>query len=326
MRTRGWFALAVAGTLVGATVLAGAAFRADIARARAATEGRSRVLNSPYGAIEYADVGTGPVVVVIHGSGGGFDQALAFADPLRKRPLRLIAPSRFGYLRSAMPAGASPQMQADAIDWLLGELGVEDAVIFGGSAGALSATQLALRHPNRCRGLVLGVPATYSPDRPPGQNAAPGPVVQRAIDLALGSDVLFWLGVRLAPAFMTKMILATDPALAANASVAERARVARTLFHILPISARKAGILMDSATAGAPEPAPVERIACPMLVISVADDLYGTAASAAYAAQRAPDARLIVYPTGGHLWVGHDDEVWSEIASFVERVQAPAGP
>jgi 2-hydroxy-6-oxonona-2,4-dienedioate hydrolase len=118
---------------------------------------------------------------------------------------------------------------------------------------------------------------------------------------------------------MTRMVLATDPALVEQASPAEQRRVRDVLFRILPISARKEGLLMDSATAGAPQPYPVERINCPTLVISVRDDLYGTAAAATHAAERMPNARLILYDTGGHLWVGHDEEMWRVIADFIRR-------
>ena len=146
-RPPGWRAVAaVAGVVaIGLFAVVSLNFQRDLAEARTATLGRSRVIDSPWGSIEYADIGSGPAVLFIHGSGGGFDQALAFGGPLAGRGVRIIAPSRFGYLRSAMPDGATPEMQADALDWLMRRLGIQEAVIFGGSAGALSATQLALR-------------------------------------------------------------------------------------------------------------------------------------------------------------------------------------
>lgn len=304
--------------VVGAVAVA---FRRDMAEARAPTLGRSRLVDSPWGPIEYADVGAGPPVLMIHGSGGGFDQGLAFSAPLARQGVRVIAPSRFGYLRSAMPEGATVEMQADALDWLMGELGIETAVIIGGSAGALSATQLALRHPERCRGLVLLVPALYAPDRLPGANAAPDAGTQRMINAVLGSDLLFWAGVRAAPDFMTQMVLATDPATVETASEGERERARSVMFHILPISARKEGLLMDSATAGAPPPWPVERIACPTLVVAARGDLYETDKAAVDAAARIPEARLVMYPDGGHLWIGHDAELWRTVGAFVKSLE-----
>lgn len=317
---RRWLAGGVAVAAIGVVATVSLAYHRDLGEARAHTLGRSRVVDSPWGPIEYADVGSGPPALMIHGSGGGFDQGLAFSAPLARQGVRIIAPSRFGYLRSAMPDNATVEMQADALDWLIGALGIERAVIIGGSAGALSATQLALRHPERCRGLVLVVPALHAPDRLPGANAAPDPGTQRVINAALGSDLLFWAGIRAAPDFMTRMVLATDPATVKAATDSERQRAEAVMFHILPVSARKAGLLMDSATAGTPPPWPVERITCPTLVVGARGDLYETDKAALHVAERIPDARLVMYPDGGHLWIGHDAELWRSVGAFVKEL------
>ncbi|MDP3491120.1 MAG: alpha/beta hydrolase [Phenylobacterium sp.] len=310
----------VAAAVLLGLVLAGLAidaFQHDMIRARAPLTAGSLLIDSPFGPIEYADVGDGPVVLVIHGSGGGFDQGLAFSARLDRSQTRIIAPSRFGYLRSAMPQDASPQMQADALAYLLDNLGVEQAVIFGGSAGALSAAQLALRHPRLCRGLALGVPALYGPGRAPEERAPASWTVRTLTDLALGSDLVFWLAVRGAPDLMTRMVLATEPEVLRAAGAEESARAAHVLFHILPISARRRGIAMDSATAGSPPPYPLQDLTCPVLAISARDDLYGTADAAAHAVALAPRGRLILFDQGGHLWAGHDAEVWAAIAGFI---------
>ncbi|MDP1778565.1 MAG: alpha/beta hydrolase [Brevundimonas sp.] len=318
-RRRRLAAIIVSMTVMGAVAVVSFAFHRDMSEAQAATLGRSEVVDSPWGPIEYADVGAGLPVLMIHGSGGGFDQGLAFSAPLARERVRIIAPSRFGYLRSAMPEAATVEMQADALDWLMQRLGIDQAVIIGGSAGALSATQLALRHPQRCRGLVLLVPAMHAPDRLPGANAAPDPGTQRVINGVLGSDLLFWAGIRAAPGFMTRMVLATEPATVKAAAESERQRARSVMFHILPVSARKAGLLMDSATAGTPPPWPVERIACPTLAIGARGDLYETDKAAVEVARRIPNARLVMYPDGGHLWIGHDAELWRTIGSFVRE-------
>lgn len=309
--------LAAAAVAAAATALA---FRHDMSRARALADGSTQTLDSPWGAIQYAEVGEGPVVLMIHGSGGGFDQGMAFSERLRDEPVRLIAPSRFGYLGSSMPAQATPEAQADALAHLLRELGEDRAVIIGGSAGALSATQLALRHPALCRGLVLIAPAIFGPGRAPDTNPAPNRIVQSLTGAMLGSDFLFWLAVRLAPDAMTRLVLATDPALLADAPAAERRRVRDILFRILPVSARREGLLMDGSTAGSPRPYPLDELACPVLAIGIRDDLYGTAAAAEHAAALAPDARLVMYDQGGHVWVGHDEALWREVAGFVSAL------
>lgn len=57
---------------LGAAALAGAglwsAYAADMERLHARLEGRSTVVESPYGSIEYALAGQGPLVLVIHGT------------------------------------------------------------------------------------------------------------------------------------------------------------------------------------------------------------------------------------------------------------------
>ena len=307
--------LFLAGVLVSALLVAGFAYRRDMVIAKAASNAPSQLLDSPHGAIEYADSGRGPPVLMIHGSGGGFDQGLAIAAPLTAAGFRVVAPSRFGYLRSTMPADASSERQADAFAFLLDSLGIEQATVIGGSAGALSAIQFAIRHPARCRALVLVVPASHAPDRPAGTNAAPA--AWPVIEAALGSDLLFWTAIRTAPGFMTRMVLATNPALLEAAGEAERARVRDMLFHVLPVSRRTQGLMMDMATAGDPPSYPLETIACPVLAISAEDDLYGTAASARHIAAEAPDARLMIHEDGGHMLVGHQEEIWSAIRTFV---------
>ncbi|MBW8304651.1 MAG: alpha/beta hydrolase, partial [Brevundimonas sp.] len=161
-------------------------------------------------------------------------------------------------------------------------------------------------------------------------NAAPDATTQRAINAALGSDLLFWAGIRAAPDFMTRMVLATDPATVKAASPSERARVREAMFHILPVSARREGLLMDSATAGTPPDWPVERIACPTLVIGARGDLYETDKAAIHVAGRIPRAELVLFPDGGHLWVGHDAELWRRVADFVGDLEPgpdrPNGP
>ncbi|BBK43795.1 alpha/beta hydrolase [Allostella vacuolata] len=328
MATGGWLVAGAAAAAVTGWAIR-AAWRRDMAAARAPLAGRARLFQGPSGPIEYAEAGpaAGPPVLMVHGSGGGFDHGLGFGAALARHGLRVIAPSRFGYLgspmpREAVPAEAMPAVQADALAHLLAGLGRGPVVVVGGSAGALSATQLVLRHPHLCRALVLLVPTLHVPGRRAGAGSPSGAAVAGLVRAVLGSDFLFWLAMRAAPGLMTRLVLATDPALLAGTPESERRRLRDVLFHILPVSARRAGILADTASAAAPPPYPVERIACPVLVIGTRDDLYGTAAAAIDTAARTPGARLRLFDTGGHLWVGHDRDLWATVAAFVDGLDA----
>ena len=74
----------------------------------------------------------------------------------------------------------------------------------------------------------------------------------------------------------------------------------------------------DAAVVSSLERYELERIAVPTLVMSVADDLFGTFDSARYTAEHIPHARLVGYPNGGHVWLGHQKEVLAEIAAFLK--------
>ncbi len=309
--------LFIAGLIIGAGGVLWFFFERDMDELRARIAGRSEVIQSAYGAMEYAETGEGPPVLVVHGSGGGFDQGLEMVGPLAEKGYRLIAPSRFGYLGSSFPDQASPEMQADALAALLDELGLTSVSVFGGSAGALSAMQFAIRHPERCGALVLFVPATFSPARKANEAPVEGPLAGPLLRTLLGSDIVFWLGTTFAPDMMTRILLATEPAVVERAGPAEQQRVKQILRHILPVSERAEGLILDMKTAGAPPPYELDRITCPVLAVSAEDDLFGTSESAKFTAEQVRDGKLILYPTGGHILAGRDREVWHEIASFL---------
>ncbi len=311
--------LGIAGLAVAATIAAISYgfHRRDLAAAHARLAGASDVVTTPCGPIEYATVGAGPPVLFVHGAGGGFDQGLAIGAPVAARGYRVIAMSRFGYLRTPLPADGSAKAQAAAHVCLLDALGLERAAVVGVSAGAPSALQLAADHPTRVAALVLLVPAAFVP-RPDG--AAPvrtPPGTRWLFDTALRSDFLFWAMRRAAPGLMTRALLGTPPELVARADAAERARVAAILDDILPVTTRRLGLLNDAdVTTHLTRPA-FELVTAPTLTISAADDLYGTYDAARYTAEQIPGARFVGLAEGGHVFVGHDAEVTDTIADFL---------
>src|SRR5688500_11883705 len=135
-------------------------YRQDLSGARKSALAGSQVVDTRCGAIEYASEGAGAPVLVLHGTGGGWDQGILAASGLIPHGFRVIAPSRFGYLRTAMPADPSPQAEADTWPCFLDALGLQRVPVIAMSAGATPALQLALRHPDRVSALVLLVPAS----------------------------------------------------------------------------------------------------------------------------------------------------------------------
>lgn len=308
-----WLAASAAVMLV-AAALTFAHFKADLDRAERRLDSASQIIKTRFGDLEFAEAGKGPALLMIHGTGGGFDQGLLFAGALEAKGHRIIAPSRFGYLRSAFPAEPSSENQADALADLLDALGIERIVVAGGSAGALSAAAFALRHPDRCAGLVLLVLASNLGDADPVKMSA----WQKAmVERLAGSNFLYWSVAKLGKSRLVATLLATDPALLANASADERQRVDRILETMLPINRRTKGMLNDGHLAGSPVTFDYSAIRVPTLIVSVDDDRFGTAATARRLAEMIPGSRLVIYPTGGHVWVGHDAEVAGEMARFI---------
>lgn len=309
------------GALLAAAVAVSLLESRDIRAAQERVTGRSHVVRTEAGALEYAVRGTGRPFLMIHGTGGGFDQGLTFTE--RLRGFRVIAPSRFGYLRSDFPADPSSERQADAFAELLDHLKIDKLPVAGGSAGALSAVQFALRHPERTSALILVVPAANVRNRDPVEMS---PLMQWVVRRLMTSDLLFWSAMKLARDRMIATLLATDPHLVKQASAEERRRVERILAEILPVSLRSRGMLNDARLAGSPARIDFTALKVPTLIVSVEDDRFGTAATARDIAAAVPGAELLVYPSGGHVWVGRDAELWRAVGAFIDRRSGGAVP
>jgi pimeloyl-ACP methyl ester carboxylesterase len=292
-------------------------FRRDMRQHERRIAVGSRVLQTACGAVEVAESGKpdGLPLLVVHGSGGGFDQGLTLGNDYAARGVRVIAPSRFGYLRTPLPDDPSGERQADHLACLLDSLGVADAAVMGVSAGAVSALHFAVRHPQRTRALVLMVPAVYRPDP-----AVPMPDrALRVLDAVIGADLPFWLLARFAPDTVRRLVLATPPSEYAAAGSEERRRADAILAQILPVSARRLGLLNDSRlTTGAARVA-LEAIRAPTLCISARDDGFGTFESARYSAQHIAGARLLGFERGGHLLLGHQAQVVAAVEALLRQ-------
>jgi pimeloyl-ACP methyl ester carboxylesterase len=315
-------AVVLAVTLV-VVLLIRARFERDLSAATARAAQGSEVVATRCGPIEVQQAGTGTPLLMVHGSGGGHDQGMAWARPLVQQGVRVIAMSRFGYLRTPRPADASPEAQADAHICLLDALGIAKAAVMGVSAGAPSAMQAAIRHPDRVSALVLVVPIAYKP----GTVADSAPPVSDDKDALLlrllGSDLLFWTALHLSRDPLIRHVLATPPEQVAAASDTERARVNDMADRILPVSRRAAGLRDDTRLGKRLGAYVLEAIRVPTLVVSARDDGFGTYAAAQYTASRIAGAKFLGFDDGGHLLVGHDTAVRAEIVSLLQRVQGP---
>jgi pimeloyl-ACP methyl ester carboxylesterase len=294
------------------------AYSSEINASRARLAGASKVIETASGPIEYAEAGEGPVVLVVHGAGGGFDQGLDIAKPLVTQGFKIIAMSRFAYLRTPPAADASVTAQAKAHTSLLDALHIEHAAIFGVSAGGPSALQFAISYPERCSALVLMVPLAYKPSEMADSVPGLSPLTERVLMTIVGSDFAYWLATKIAPNFVTKTVMGTPPEIVAKANKSERRRVHSFMESILPISSRIRGIINDSKITASLSRFEFEKVKTPTLVLSARDDLYGTYPRSQYTAKQIPGAKFIGYETGGHMLVGHTDQTATEIVAFLK--------
>ena len=286
-------------------------FRNDLAAGRAKlADLHSRIFESKYGDVEYVLTGTGPTIVISHGVTGGVDQGIGLAETYVGKGYRFLHVSRFGYLRSSMPAEPSVKLQAEVFDNLLSFLRINRAFILGNSAGGPSAIHFAIDYPEKCSGLILvssAVPGNTNPLPP-----------KAFMNLVFASDYLYWCAVKLFAANMIKMfvpkpILKTLPP-------AERKRwVDTVLLSGLPISRRTAGVLFDTyrSNPSMDEALPFEKITSPTLILHAVDDPAPPIAGARLLAKRIPHCELVVLATGGHLLLNHESEIKETINRFV---------
>ena len=119
----------------------------------------------------YHDVGDGPPVLLLHGSGPGVSAWANWRLPierLRDR-FRLLAPDLAGFGYTQVPTGTAYDrgLWLGQIVDVLDALGIERVHVVGNSFGGSMALALAIHHPQRVNRLVLmgsvGVPFDLTP-------------------------------------------------------------------------------------------------------------------------------------------------------------------
>ena len=167
-------ALSTALTFLFLSTLAHAQGRADVGRAVAFTPANAATQaglppskeTTVFGQkIHYVDVGTGPVVVLLHGLGGNSSN-WAFNIAALSAKFRVIAPDQIGFGRSDKPLiNYRVQTYADFLDKFLDAVGVERASLVGNSMGGWIAALYALKYPKRVERIVLADAAGFAPPK-----------------------------------------------------------------------------------------------------------------------------------------------------------------
>lgn len=299
-------------------------FQADRAAAQERiAKGGSHIVNTAHGTLEYADVGGGSgsdsyPVLVIHGAGGGYDQGVLISKIFLNdnKDFRVIAPSRFGFLHTPIPGNNSNNnksssfaAQADAFSDLLDQLNIKKVAVVGFSAGGPSSIEFALRHPDKTSVLVLASAVVHQ-EPPMGLN---DDIIHYGL---FKSDFAFWLiGKYFQPQLLS--FLGTAPEAQAKLSPDEKSWISNTFIPSMnPISQRQPGMVNDRLNFISINYS-LDRIDVPTLVIHAKDDTLVDPSHSLYAAQNIPNAKHIEFNSGGHVLLGHHQDIKFAFIDFL---------
>jgi len=270
----------------------------------------SKIANTSAGSIEYKLVGdTGPVVLFLHGTPGGYDQAEEIAG------LRTLAPSRPGYLRTPLSVGSTPVEQAHAYAALLDALNIKSVVVLGVSGGGPSSISFAALYPERTLALIAleAVSQTMPVDEAP------------EMPIFMQSDFLMWVILSMVENFMgSEAIVELLVPDAINQELilgnAEKiTRIESLIWSAWPVSKRDAGMTNDFAQFSMLDLASKD-VTVPALIIHGTKDTNVPFSQSVKLADQVPDSVLHEIEGGDHMMpFSHSEEVAMAIEQFLNH-------
>ncbi len=293
-----------------------AAYTRDMRRAYDRIRDRSQVVASPFGNIEWAEGGTGVPVLVVHGSGGGFDQGELLARAVLDEQCHWIAPSRFGYLRSTFHDGATFDEQAHAYAFLLDHLGIDRVAVVALSHGGPSALLFAALHPERVTSLTLlsaGVAASAEVSQSDANRQGD------ALTAIFQRDYRYWAVSRMFRTQLMRLMGASDQVIA-GLTPEQRRLIDDVIDFMNPVAVRAAGVRFDNQA-----DMPNERVAAiraPTLILHAKDDTLQLHHNAEFAASHIAGAQLVSFERGGHLLLAVEQpEIRRHVVQHVLKVE-----
>jgi pimeloyl-ACP methyl ester carboxylesterase len=265
-------------------------FRADVDKAFQRVSSNSKVVQTSCGTIEYTEFGEGEPMLMVHGSGGGYDQGEYFARLIGGN-FHWIAPSRFGFLGSPAPDDASSEKQADAYACLLDALKIDRVGVVGVSLGGPSSLLFAQRYPERVSSLVMISAASFP--------IPPRPALQTVVFKAFLNDFVFWSIIQTNKSGLLDM-LGVPVSFQKELLPDELAMAYSFVDDIMPMGARLNGQLLEGEMSQY-DTSLVKQINTPTLVVHARDDSLVPFDHAEFTAQNVKGAELIPLEKGGHL-------------------------
>jgi pimeloyl-ACP methyl ester carboxylesterase len=132
-----------------------------------------------------------------------------------------------------------------------------------------------------------------------------------------GSSFVYWSAVKLLGGSMLAMFVPRS--IRRQMSPADLAEIKRgILLSGLPVSRRTRGVLFDMyvSNPSIEGPIPFESIESPAILLHAEDDPSCLVAGARVLAERIPKSQLHTFASGGHLLLGHEEEIRALVRGF----------
>ena len=278
---------------------------------------KSQMAEVEEGPIEYTLTGSGPTILVCHGTSSNCF-ASEVREPLAAAGFRVLTPSRPGYGQTPLAVGRSNAVAAQALIHLLDCLHIQSCAVVAISGGGPTGAALAAGYPERVTRLVLMAAVTWPEDRPneasyKAQMGFYGPMHNVTWQL---------LGVmsRLSPramAWQTLAIFSThDPADGLSKLTDEDIQ---RISRFYQGRSSRGGALNDATHTVGPDC--LAAIRQPTLIIHSREDNSVPFAHAERALNHIPQAELCEAGLTGHFfWVGPDwQRIRERMADFLQE-------
>ncbi len=272
----------------------------------------SQIVQTSAGPIEYIDIGSGPVVVHVHGMGGGFDH-VKYCQFLIDAGFRVIVPSRPGYLQTPLTSRMTPREQADMYVRLLDALNISQAAFYAISQGGASSLEFAQVYPERCLGLVFVSAFT----RPPQSNEF-RPVLPY-LKALLSADFVMWM---LRPLLVSMLISQARKVLRPGdrEDVVKMAALKEFFGTISQASLRGHGLINDFNNLYRWAGISLSQLKIPALLFHGTTDVFVRCEDSVATVKEIPDARFIQLDGVGHEgFITRLDRIAPETLEFLRN-------